>query len=104
MLHKILFFKKRGGALMLLLFAVFMLPAQWAYAQLEENECVQANCSNLRVEIVRNGNVSTDCGSTSCSDEFRQISYTVYLRHSKTVSDTDPLEPFDLEYDMRMSR
>jgi len=85
---------------MLLLFTTIMLPIQRAYCQ--ENECVPALCSNLRVEIVRNGNVSTGCsgGSTSCGDGFRQISYTVYLRHSKTVSQNDPLDPFDLEYDM----
>jgi len=85
---------------MLLLLIAFLLPTLTAYGQ--ENECVPASCSNLKVEVVRHANVSPTCstGSVSCNDKFRQISYTVYLRHSKTVSQMDPLLPFDLEYDM----
>jgi len=83
---------------MLLLLALYLLPTQSAHAQ--ENECVLPLCSSLKVEIVRNDEMTPGCsaGSTSCGDEFRQITYTVYLRRSKTVSQNDPLLPFDLEY------
>ena len=86
--------------MMLLLLAAFALPKLTAYGQ--SNYCVKAQCSNLKVEVVRHGNVSPGCTSDTnlCYDKFRQIAYTVYLRHSKTVSASDPLLPFDLEYDM----
>ncbi|MDO8367786.1 MAG: T9SS type A sorting domain-containing protein [Saprospiraceae bacterium] len=71
-----------------------------AYGQ--GRECVEPLCNQLSVEVVRHENVTPGCAGDSvlCSDQFRQIRYTVYLRRSKTVSASDPLLDYDLEYDM----
>lgn len=100
-LTKVSFAQIGGGAILLLLLLVLLNPAPKVSAQ--DLECVEAQCSNLRVEVVRHGNVTQGCsGSANCggSDNFSQITYTVYLRHSKTVAANDPLLPFELEYDM----
>lgn len=98
MFNEILFFKKWGGAFLLLL-CIFFLSIN---ANAQDN-CSAPLCNNLKVEIVRLENVSQNCSGSvaNCNiDKFHQIAYTVYLRSKKPVSNNDPLLPFSLDYSM----